>query len=182
MDLSTLVEPSAMRSAGLMASELIAAEPWRAVTALTLHADHSHLAANAAALGAFGLMLSRRTGLGVTVFVAVAGGALGNALNAWVLAPSSHWVGASTAVFAVLGAACAAFRSALMLVAAIAFVVLSHAANVDSGAHALGLFAGLMMGLALRSDDDEPKGAGIQLSAASATVAAVAACWSLALG
>lgn len=182
MDLATLTGPGAMRSAGEMATSLLAAEPWRAVTALTLHADMSHLTTNAMGIGAFGLLLSRRTGLGVAVAVAVAGGAVGNVLNAYALSPTYHWVGASTAVFALLGACAAAYRSVLILVVGIALTIASGAADVSTGAHAFGLLAGLLVGLLARTDDDEPAEAGTQVLAAGMGLAAVAGSWFLALG
>lgn len=81
-------------------------EYWRAVTALTLHANDSHLFGNAA----FGIFLffslCRRTGLGLGLFVGVLGGVLGNAVNAFMRPAGFLSTGFSTAVFAALGALC----------------------------------------------------------------------------
>lgn len=177
-----LIGSSPLSTAGRMATDAAAAEPWRAVTALTLHADSEHLMANGFGLVLFAVLLSRRVGLGVTLLVAVAGGALGNLLDAFVLAPSRPWLGASTAVFALLGAMAAAYRSALMAVLGVALVWASHAADINTGAHAAGLVAGLVLGLMLRSDDDEPAGVPAQLGALALSAGAVAGCWFLALG
>lgn len=95
-------------------------ELWRAVTALTLHADDAHLFSN---LG-FGLIfltaLCRRGGLGLGILLTVLGGICGNSLNALLqpvtdaLSPWQHGgtrhvisIGFSTALFASLGALCA---------------------------------------------------------------------------
>lgn len=82
-------------------------EFWRAITALTLHADDSHLFSN---LG-FGLLflipLCRRAGLGLGLALAVLAGVCGNTLNAFVRDPRVLSIGFSTALFGGLGALCA---------------------------------------------------------------------------
>jgi len=73
-------------------------------TALTLHADFAHLAANLLFGGLFLWFLSPRLGPGVAWFLVFAGGWLGNLCNAFMYAPQPHRsLGASTAVFAALG-------------------------------------------------------------------------------
>lgn len=76
---------------------------WRAVTALTLHSDFLHLAGNLVFGAAFGVMLAQSVGFGLAWLAFVATGAIGNGLNAWLQAPSHSAVGASTAVFGMLG-------------------------------------------------------------------------------
>jgi membrane associated rhomboid family serine protease len=78
-------------------------EWWRAVTALSLHADTVHLAGNLGFGLVFGFLAGQLLGWGRAWFGMVFAGALGNALNAFVQAPSHASVGASTAVFATLG-------------------------------------------------------------------------------
>lgn len=78
-------------------------EWWRAVTSLTLHADFSHLASNIAFGGFFGLQVGRYLGAGVGWAVILAGGVIGNFVNAWLQPPSYLAIGASTSVFAALG-------------------------------------------------------------------------------
>jgi rhomboid protease GluP len=76
---------------------------WRAFTALTLHVDGAHLAANLGAGVWFGYLAGRQLGSGTTWLLAVLGAGAANLLEA-LLGPSSHQsVGASTAVFTVLG-------------------------------------------------------------------------------
>jgi rhomboid protease GluP len=85
------------------AARVKSGEWWRVVTALTLHVDGQHLAANLAAGVWFGYLAGRHLGSGVTWLLAVLGAAVANLLES-LLGPSSHHsVGASTAVFTVLG-------------------------------------------------------------------------------
>lgn len=78
-------------------------EWWRAWTALTLHVDAAHLAMNLGAGVWFGYLAARQIGSGIMWLLAVCGAGLANLLEA-LLGPASHRaVGASTAVFAVLG-------------------------------------------------------------------------------
>lgn len=82
-------------------------EWWRSITALTLHADEPHLFSN---IG-FGLIflgaLCRRAGLGLGIFLAIAGGIAGNVCNALTREPNILSIGFSTALFAAIGCHCA---------------------------------------------------------------------------
>lgn len=91
-------------SAGrLDAGRVVDGEWWRAVTALTLHADLGHLASNIVFGGFFGLYVGRYLGGGAGWAAVLAGGVVGNIVNAWIQ-PASHLaIGASTSVFAALG-------------------------------------------------------------------------------
>ncbi len=141
-------------------------EIWRAITALTLHADVEHLLSNVAFGGVAGGLAVQSVGAGVGWLAIVAAGALANLLNAWLLqTPGDVSVGASTAVFAALGllaghsqrAASAAdpwrrglrrFAPAAAGVLLLAFLGFGEG-RVDVGAHVLGFAVGLGMGLAL---------------------------------
>lgn len=91
-------------AAGSAQSGLISkGEWWRAITALSLHADFAHLIGNLILGSLFAMMLSERLGAGVAWFTIVLAGAAGNALNAWVQVAGHTSVGSSTAVFAALG-------------------------------------------------------------------------------
>ena len=82
-------------------------EFWRAATALTLHADDSHLFSN---LG-FGLLflipLCRRAGLGFGLLLTLLAGLFGNAANSLVKEAHTISIGFSTALFGAVGALCA---------------------------------------------------------------------------
>lgn len=76
---------------------------WRAWTALTLHLDGAHLAANLGAGVWFGYLAARQMGVGTAWFLIVTGGGLANLFEA-LSGPADHRaVGASTAVFTALG-------------------------------------------------------------------------------
>lgn len=78
-------------------------EWWRSLTALCLHADLLHLAGNLLFGALFGVMLAQSIGMGLAWLGFVVTGGLGNFVNAWLQAPSHTSVGASTAVFGMLG-------------------------------------------------------------------------------
>jgi rhomboid protease GluP len=76
---------------------------WRVWTALTLHLDGAHLAANTVAGIWFGYLASRLIGVGNTWLLVVLGAGLANWIEAY-FGPAQHLsVGASTAVFTALG-------------------------------------------------------------------------------
>lgn len=78
-------------------------EWWRTVTALTLHADGSHLLNNLVFGSLFGVLLAQELGVGWAGLGVVASGALGNGLNAWIHPPVHASIGASTSVFGAVG-------------------------------------------------------------------------------
>ena len=99
-----LVRLDAFDVGELDAARVQAGEYWRAWTALTLHVDGPHLAANLLAGVWFGYLAGRQMGSGTAWLITVTGAALANLLEG-LLGPAEHLsVGASTAVFAALGA------------------------------------------------------------------------------
>jgi membrane associated rhomboid family serine protease len=88
----------------LDAQRIQAGQWWRAWTALTLHLDGPHLAANLCAGLWFGYLAARQMGAGTAWFITVTGGALANLLEGLAGPPEHQAAGASTAVFAALGA------------------------------------------------------------------------------
>jgi rhomboid protease GluP len=144
---------------------------WRVWTALTLHVDGAHLAANTAAGIWFGYLASRLMGGGTAWLLVVLGAGIANSIES-ALAPASHIsVGASTAVFTALGLMSAyswqvrlpyAQRWALRWGPLIAGLVLlawtgtgresledpvtPTEQTVDVAAHALGFLVGLLAG------------------------------------
>jgi len=80
------------------------AQWWRAVTALTLHADVVHLVSNLISGLGFAFFVCRFFGAAAGWFLVVLSGLAGNVLNAVVYYPEPHYsIGASTAVFGALG-------------------------------------------------------------------------------
>jgi len=144
-------------------------EVWRAITALTLHADPMHVAGNAIATVLFVTALGRWLGPGLALLATLFAGAAGNLFTAYMYASSHNSVGASTATFGALGvlgglqfvrrfrdAAVGRLRRALLGVAAALglLAMLGMGERSDVVAHAAGLgfgvLAGVGLGLSLR--------------------------------
>ncbi len=86
---------------------MLTSQPWRAVTALTLHADGTHVLGNAISGTVFASAVHRRLGAGGSALAILASGILGNLGNAlWhrsIGDPGHGSIGASTAVFGAIG-------------------------------------------------------------------------------
>ena len=133
---------------------------WRAWTALTLHLDISHLAANLGAGIWFGYLAARQIGSGNAWFLIVTGAALANLFEAQFGPETHRAVGASTAVFTALGLLAAHSwrtrfhypqRWALRWGPLVAGAVLlgwfgSAGEGTDIVAHALGFVFGCLLG------------------------------------
>ncbi|MEM1223223.1 MAG: rhomboid family intramembrane serine protease [Verrucomicrobiota bacterium] len=77
---------------------------WRAITALTLHADIVHLVSNLVGGMGFAFLLSRFFGASLAWLLILLSGLSGNLINAWLHYPDLHLsIGASTGVFGALG-------------------------------------------------------------------------------
>jgi rhomboid protease GluP len=76
---------------------------WRAWTALTLHLDAAHIAANLGAGAWFGYLAGRLLGPGTAWALVVLGAGAANWIEALLAAADHRAVGASTAVFTALG-------------------------------------------------------------------------------
>jgi membrane associated rhomboid family serine protease len=80
-------------------------EWWRLASALFLHADISHLLGNVFGILIFGGLLASRIGTATTYLIALLSGIAGNGLNLLTFRNTPHLsIGASTAVFGLLGA------------------------------------------------------------------------------
>ncbi len=142
------------------AAAMRAGEWWRAVTALTLHADLPHLAGNVLFGALFVAALCQFTGTGVAALLCLLSGALGNALNALLQGASHRSLGASTAVFGALGTLAALqwryrvrrrqsrLRRWTPLVMAVFLLgyLGTEGVRTDLVAHVTGLLAGLALG------------------------------------
>lgn len=175
---------------------------WRTITALTLHADASHLLANLASGLLFAAFVIPRLGSGGAWLAILLTGALGNALNAWGYRGEAHSsIGASTACFGALGILvavefCARWtesrqRSAWQLVLPIgaglgllAFLgVGDEGKTIDYMAHGWGFAVGIAEGVAASVCHlKERMTAGWQRLAGGLTLGLVAVSWALARG
>lgn len=141
-------------------------EWWRALTALTLHADLAHLSGNLLGLLSLGWLTSKRFGGGIALAATLTAAILGNLLNAWVYFPQEHRsIGASTAVFAQIGIIIGSAlidrlrENSLFSLktfippAATALALLSWLtgtdAQIDHGAHLAGFASGFLIALPL---------------------------------
>ena len=137
-------------------------ELWRAVTALTLHADTLHVLGNALTGSIFLSAVNRRLGNGRGPLVVLLAGALGNFVNA-VWHRSGHLsIGASTAVFGAVGVLAATqlaldrrergrpwLERVAPVVGGLALLgMLGASPHSDLLAHLFGLGAGLAVGIA----------------------------------
>jgi membrane associated rhomboid family serine protease len=172
---------------------ILAGEWWRALTALTLHADLGHALGNAIAGALFLSLVFRAFGTGAGAALVVAGGTLGNLGNALLRPPEHATIGASTAVFAALGLAAghtmvrrrAARPIWVPVGAALALLAMlgTEGERVDVGAHALGLAAGLGLGwAAAHAPPARLARPALQALAGFAATAALAGAWLLARG
>jgi rhomboid protease GluP len=93
----------AFDTADLHSASMRSGQLWRAWTALTLHVDGAHLAANLGAGVWFGYLAGRQIGVGSAWLLIVTGAALANLFEGLTGAPDHRSVGASTAVFTALG-------------------------------------------------------------------------------
>lgn len=78
-------------------------ELWRIVTALTLHADAGHILGNLVFGIPYGYFAAQLLGVGRAWASILAAAALANLLDAALMGPHQSSIGASTAVFAMLG-------------------------------------------------------------------------------
>ena len=175
------------------ATRMVAGEWWRAVTALTLHADVPHLLGNALAGALLVTAVCQQLGPGVGLWLLLFAGAGGNALTAAVHRGGHVSVGASTVVFGAIGIL-AALRTVMpggvgsrpgkwwVAVAAslVLLALLGTGPNADLLAHVFGLLAGGAVGLlgALTIRGMPP--ASVQWLLVAAAGAAVYAAWRLA--
>ena len=166
-----------LRPAGMMVSALVSqGQWWRLFTAVWLHADPGHLAANAT-LGfvLLGLVMGRY-GSGVGLLAAYLSGVAGNA-GAWLLAPEPYRsLGASGMVLGSLGLLAAQSvslraRDAMtprlivsgFLAGVMLFVLLGLSPGTDILAHLGGFLGGLLLGAPLALVPGLPRRAGCNL-------------------
>lgn len=180
---------------------ILAGQWWRAVTALTLHADLAHVAGNAVACLVFVTAVGRWVGAGLGAWLVLGSGVLGNLATAWLHRAGHSSVGASTATFGALGILGALQLSArrrrlsgrravfTVVAATLALLgLLGTSKGADVMAHLFGLVAGALLGLLggrlpRRWYESASSGAWLAQGALGlSALGAVAACWWLALG
>src|SRR6185369_249631 len=155
-------QPSAWFDVGAASSDaILRGQWWRAVTTMTLHADHAHLFGNLVASLIFVTAAGRWLGTGLGAALILAAGAAANLITAAVRGPGHLSVGASTGTFAALGLMAGLqvvrrFRTGplkrrawLPIGAGLGlFAMLGVGEHADVHAHLFGLAAGCVLGLA----------------------------------
>ncbi|AUX23607.1 uncharacterized protein SOCEGT47_041340 [Sorangium cellulosum] len=194
------------RRGASVADLVIGPEPWRAITALTLHADSGHVLGNVISGTVFASAVQRRLGPGGGALAVVASGTLGNLANAlWHESMGQHHasIGASTAVFGAIGLLAATQlvldraqdsaggerRSLIQIAAPLAgglalLGALGASPRSDLGAHLFGLLSGvvigLVAGLALRGRPARARPL-VQVALGAAAVTILLGAWQVAL-
>jgi membrane associated rhomboid family serine protease len=176
------------------AAAIMTGELWRALTALTLHADTVHLLGNLVFGSFFGFYVGKYLGEGFGWSLILIGGVLGNTINAFVQSPLHLSVGASTAVFAALGILTTwrwrrgfepntSWRVRFApLYAGIALLAFTGTAgeSTDLGAHLFGFVSGLLLGL-LAARVAERLGPRAQMAFAASSALCCLVAWRAAL-
>lgn len=178
---------------GAAIAGLMRAEPWRSVTALTLHLDVAHVMGNAVATAVLLPAVAHRLGVGVALLLVVLAGAVGNVLAAMTHAPAHTAVGASTATFAAIGTLgvlrlCSGlvgehtrWKSWTVPAASLLLLVLLGAGRgADVLAHVTGFVSGAIVGL-IGVISRQPLGPAFQWTCGALAAAIIAACWLRAL-
>lgn len=176
------------------ARQIVSGEPWRAVTALTLHVDAVHVAGNAVATAVLLPAIVQRLGPGWGLWLPLLAGTAGNLLAATVYDPRHVAVGASTATFGAIGILAALRLSAtptrarrrwkpwIVPVACLVLLAfLGAGRDADVLTHGLGLLSGGALGFAAGAPLRRLLSPSLQWPLVAMAVLAVVGCWRLAL-
>lgn len=135
------------------AAAILRGEYWRAVTALTLHADAAHVAGNAVLGGLLLALLARSVGPGMASALMLLSGAAGTLAAAGLTRHDFVSIGASTAVFGALGVLAALPRRRrvwMPVVGGLALLAfLGTSKRADVAGHLCGFVSGLLAGAAM---------------------------------
>ena len=133
------------------AAAILRGEWWRAITALTLHADTGHVAGNAVLGGLLLALLARSVGPGAASALMLLSGAAGTFAAAGLIRHDFVSIGASTAVFGVLGALAALPRDSrrvwMPVFGGLALLgLLGTSKSADVAGHLCGFVSGVLAG------------------------------------
>lgn len=150
--------------AGNSSAVIHGGEYFRLVTALTLHADLTHLLGNCFIGGFLLHFLCRLVGSGMGLAATLAAAVMGNAMNVYLRGDDHLFVGFSTAVFSIIGMLVLAsyqrrktlsrLHIFLPFMAGIALLAMlgSSGERTDLGAHLFGLMSGMVIGYILTTE------------------------------
>jgi rhomboid protease GluP len=149
--------PSTSVRVGALLGRFIDQEPWRVLSAVFVHFSLLHIGMNMLSLARLGSSLEPHFRSARFLLLYLLSGAFGFACTVWMRGDMAFSVGASGAIFGLLGAFIGAlivrrnpgwqnvFFSNLIMAGALAFFL----PNVDNSAHAGGFVAGLVLGILL---------------------------------
>lgn len=174
--------------------KILNGEPWRTLTALTLHADVVHALSNAIAVALFLGAVSSVLGIGLGGALMLLAGAGGNLANAFLHGSAHISVGASTSIFGAVGLlggvavvrrgrVSGKRRAWLPIAAALALLGMlgTGGERVDIWAHFLGLLVGGVLGILIALTTRRPPGRAAQWACGGAAAAVLIYCWIIAL-
>jgi len=131
-------------------------EYWRLVTSMFLHGSLIHLAFNMFALYWLGTVVEEALGTWRYLLVYFVSGLCGSALALWMSNPYTFTVGASGAIFGVIGAmlileymTTGSFAGQALGIIVINFMITLTVPNISIGGHLGGLVGGVLATLAL---------------------------------
>jgi membrane associated rhomboid family serine protease len=142
----------------------VAARPWTLITHMFVHANMEHLFFNMLFLFFFGTELERRVGESRFLQIFIISGLVA-AIGQMVVVPTGYMMGASGALYGVMGCLAViapeirvllffviplSIRAAVVLFAVLDFTMMGSADNIAHMAHITGLLAGLAYGGMLR--------------------------------
>lgn len=142
---------------GALFGPVIQAEPWRVLSAVFLHASVLHIGLNLLSLVNLGRALEPHYRSARFLLVFLVSGSLGFCATVWWRGSQANSVGASGAIFGLLGAFIGTlivrrnpgWQRVFMSNLIMAFMLGFFFRNVDNAAHAGGFLAGFLMGLGL---------------------------------
>ena len=172
------------------AEDILQGEVWRAVTALTLHADLGHVLGNAAACAVLIPPVVQALGPGIGVWTLLLSGAAANLLTALAHGGPYSSVGASTLTFGAIGILAAQAlvarwphrparrRPWVAIVASLVLLgLLGTAEGSDVLGHLFGLLSGLVLGLLAGVARPRALAPTREWALAGAAMALVIICW-----
>ncbi len=183
------------RAGSALGTALLGGQWYRPVTALTLHADPAHLLGNLLFGFVCFLPCAHRLGRGLTWFLLLLGGVVGNWSAAWLSGGTMDSIGASTSVMAEAGMMAgmglwsafrqegwgAALRGGAAGLAVFSMLGLGDRPHVDYLGHVMGFLAGVPLGFTGAWLVSRWPGLKERAWPGLAAVLAVAAAWAAAL-
>jgi rhomboid protease GluP len=175
---------------GASAQAILHGDLYRAVTALMLHADMTHLAGNMVGIFVFGTAVCAICGWGIGWLMILLSGVAGNLINAYMHEAGHISIGASTAIFGAIGilsgyqlvasrrfhqrrlAAWAPLACGLALLG-----LLGSAPHSDLAAHFFGFVAGIVMGVGYAWREHYPLNIYYQIISICLVVFFIVAAW-----